>query len=116
MLGEKIKVLRETHGITQEELADAIGLSRPTITKYERNERTPDLIITTRIAEYFGVSMDYLCDRKPSIKEKLAYEIVAMFDRKGLVQSDIESISFKSLLKLMYCMLDVYCSSFKKQG
>jgi transcriptional regulator with XRE-family HTH domain len=114
MLSEKIKELREAHGLTQEELATALGLSRPTITKYERNERVPDLIIATRMAEYFGVSLDYLVGRKPSIKEKIAYEIVAMFNRKGLTDADVESNGFKTLLKLLNCVTDVYCNSNRK--
>jgi transcriptional regulator with XRE-family HTH domain len=114
MLGEKIKELREAHGLTQEELATALGLSRPTITKYERGDRVPDLIIATRMAEYFGVSLDYLVGRKPSIKEKIAYDIVAMFDRKGLTDADAESNGLKSLLKIVSYVFDVYCNTIKK--
>jgi transcriptional regulator with XRE-family HTH domain len=108
MLGEKIKELREARGITQEELAVAMSLSRPTITKYETGERTPDLITATRVAEFFGISLDHLVGHKPSVKEKLAYEIVAMFDRKGLTPDNIESSEFKRLLAVVNYILDTY--------
>jgi transcriptional regulator with XRE-family HTH domain len=114
MLGDNIKELRDAHGLTQEGLATFMGLSRPTITKYERNERVPDLIIATRMAEYFGVSLDYLCGKKPSVKEKVAHEIVAMFDRKGMTDNDVESNGFKALLKVVNYVLDIYCSSIKR--
>jgi transcriptional regulator with XRE-family HTH domain len=110
MLGDKIKELREIHKITQEELANIMGLTRSTIYKYERNERYPDIGTITRMAEYFGVTIDYLCDRKPTAKEKLAYEIVAMFDRKGLAPNDFESIEFKKLFAVVNYVLDIYSS------
>jgi transcriptional regulator with XRE-family HTH domain len=114
MLGEKIKELREARSITQDELATVLGLSRPTITKYERDERVPDLIIANRMAEHFGVSLDYLVGRKPSIKEKIAYEIVAMFERNGLTDDDALSRGFKTLLRLLSCVIEVYSSSKQK--
>jgi transcriptional regulator with XRE-family HTH domain len=114
MLGETIKELRDARDLTQERLAAIMGLSRPTITKYERNERIPDLIIATRMAEYFGVSLDYLCGRKPSAKEKLAYEIVTMFDRRGLIDCNIENNGFRKVLTVVSFALDTYFSSEKK--
>jgi transcriptional regulator with XRE-family HTH domain len=114
MLGDKIKELREIHKITQEGLANIMGLTRSTIYKYERNERYPDIGTITRMAEYFGVTIDYLCDRKPTAKEKLAYEIVAMFDRKGLALKDADSNTMKALLKVVSCVFDEYSSINKK--
>lgn len=105
MLGARIKELRESRGLTQEELAIALGLSRPAVTKYERDERIPDLITAARIAEFFGVSMDYLCGRKLSEKEKLAYEIAAILNQKGV--NDINSEEFKKVMSVFSCILGV---------
>jgi transcriptional regulator with XRE-family HTH domain len=110
MFGDIIKNLRIDHGITQEELASIMDLSRPTITKYETNERVPDLDTITRLADYFGVSVDYLCGRKPNAKEKAAYEIITMFDRKGLTSSDISSNEYKKLFDVVNHVLEIYCN------
>lgn len=114
MFNEIMQELRYAQGLTQEDLAIAMGLSRSTITKYEREERIPDLVIATRMAEYFGVSLDYLCGRRPSAKEKAAYEIVAMFDQKGLTLKDIDSKAMRSMLKVVSCVLDEYKNFNKK--
>ena len=55
----KIKTLRKGKRITQQELADNIGLSRCTIGNYETGRRIPHLPELTLIADYFGVSLDY---------------------------------------------------------
>lgn len=114
MLGDKIKELRKAHGISQEQFANIMGLTRSTIYKYERNERMPDLGTITRMAEYFGVSLDYICDRKPMAKEKLAHKIIAMFDRKGLIEKDAENQTLISILNIVDFVLDEFCKLPKR--
>ena len=60
MLGNRIKLLREEKGIKQEELAKIIDVSPSAIGMYEINKREPNDGITLKLAEYFGVSTDYL--------------------------------------------------------
>lgn len=60
MLRDKIKELRNNKNITQNQLANAIGISKYAIAKYETGEREPSLDIVVKIANYFNVSTDYL--------------------------------------------------------
>jgi len=55
----KLKTLRKTKGITQEQLADGIGTTRATIAGYETGRRNPRLPDLQKIAEFYGVSLDY---------------------------------------------------------
>ncbi len=55
----KLKTLRKAKGITQEQLADAVGISRGAIGGYEIGRRNPRLPDLQKIAEYFGVGLDY---------------------------------------------------------
>lgn len=55
----KIKTLRKGRKITQQELADSIGLNRCTIGNYETGRRVPHLHELTLIANYFGVGLDF---------------------------------------------------------
>lgn len=62
MIGDKIKLLRETKGLTQQQIAQdpAFGIKQGTLSAYERNAREPNIETIRRIAEYFGVTSDYL--------------------------------------------------------
>ena len=56
---EKIKNLRKTKKVNQQELADYLGIKRATISNWEINRRTPSMDDLKRVAEFFGVSLDY---------------------------------------------------------
>jgi len=61
MFGSNLKKLREDAGLSQEQLADVIGVSKSTIGMYEQGKRMPNTnTILKDIASYFGVSIDYL--------------------------------------------------------
>jgi len=57
---KRLKSLREEKQLYQKDLADALGLSRSTITAYEAGKREPDQATLKRIANLFEVSVDYL--------------------------------------------------------
>lgn len=61
-IGNKIKVLRKEKGVTQEELANNVGVSFQAVSKWENNIALPDITLLPILAEYFGVSMDELFD------------------------------------------------------
>lgn len=61
--GEKLKYLREKHGLTQEELGKLVNLTKGNISKYERNTHQPNFDTLTFFADYFCVSLDYLLGR-----------------------------------------------------
>jgi len=59
-IGNVIRRLRLEKGITQEELADALGVGFQAVSKWECGITTPDIALLPKIALYFGVSMDTL--------------------------------------------------------
>ncbi|MBP3618387.1 MAG: helix-turn-helix transcriptional regulator [Lachnospiraceae bacterium] len=61
-IGTKIKELRKQRGITQEQLANSIGISFQAVSKWENNLALPDISLAPILAGYFGVSMDELFD------------------------------------------------------
>lgn len=61
--GDILRELRKKEKITQKELALTLKLSESTIGMYERNERQPDYNTLDSIANYFGVSTDFLLGR-----------------------------------------------------
>ncbi len=59
-LGQKITALRKARGMTQEELSEAIGVTRQTISKWELDASTPDLDYLCKLCDLFGVTADDL--------------------------------------------------------
>ncbi len=58
MLQNNIKQLRQDQGVTQEELAEAVGVSRQTIIAIEKGNYTPSLLLALRIAKYFKAPIE----------------------------------------------------------
>lgn len=58
--GENLKKLRKGRGMTQSELGGKIGLSKAVISKYETGLGYPSFDVLIRIAQFFGVTTDYL--------------------------------------------------------
>ena len=57
---ERLYQLRKGRGISQEELANAVGVSRQAVQKWEAGASTPDLNNLSALAGYFSVTLDYL--------------------------------------------------------
>ena len=79
-IGNKISELRKKRGLSQEELAEKVGVARQTISKWELGETSPDLKQSKELSKIFKVSLDELTDNdikdvlveKTSNTEKLA--------------------------------------------
>lgn len=59
-LAQRLLFLRKEHGKKQTEMAQALGLSISAYCRYEYGEREPTASTIIRMAQYFGVSTDYL--------------------------------------------------------
>ena len=69
---ENLKKLRNEFGISQQTLADKIGVSQQSVNKYENHGVEPDITTLISIADFFNVTVDYLIGRvadKSSIPE-----------------------------------------------
>lgn len=60
MFKDNLISLRKHAGVSQEELANVIGVSRQSISKYENGTTEPDLTHLAKLREYFAVSYDSL--------------------------------------------------------
>ena len=65
MLDEKIRDLRKQNGISQEELAENLGVSRQSISLWETGQTTPTIENIVALADIFGVSTDVLLKEQP---------------------------------------------------
>lgn len=68
---ENLVELRKYHDFSQEELADMIGVSRQTLSKYETGESLPDIEKCKRLADVFGVTIDDLISHDKKNEDNL---------------------------------------------
>lgn len=71
--GEKLKQLRKTNNISQEELAEILDVSRQTISRWESSLTTPDLISLEKICQHFHLSYDELLENKKTKKKNIIF-------------------------------------------
>ena len=69
IISEKIMSLRKQYGWSQEELADLVGVSRQSVSKWESAASMPDIQKIIKLSEVFGVSVDYLLKDEMDLPE-----------------------------------------------
>ena len=76
MIGAQLKELRKKANLTQIEFAEKFNISKGTIAMWETDKRQPDHETLLKIADFFGVSTDYILGRTPIEKnvEAFSYE------------------------------------------
>jgi transcriptional regulator with XRE-family HTH domain len=94
---KKLKALRSENKVTQRQLAELLGIGRPTIAGYETKGKQPDFDKVIEIADYFNVSIDYLLGRSP-IRTPYSKDLIEStkshnnLDVSGLPADDIEKV------------------------
>ncbi len=69
-IGERLKKLRLDAGLSQKEVAESLKMSKPIVSQYESNQRTPSVGKLIRFSRFYNASLDYICE---NIDEKNAY-------------------------------------------
>ena len=60
IIKDRIQCLRKNKGLSQEELADKVGVSRQAVSKWENNKSIPDISILQNISKMFNIDLNYL--------------------------------------------------------
>ena len=71
MLNQRIKELRLARGINQVKLAEALGVTKQSVSNWENDNIQPSIEILIKLAEYFCVSTDYLL----GLEEKITLDV-----------------------------------------
>ena len=85
-LGATLSLLRRQKGLTQKEMGLCLNLSISAISSYEKDVHAPDLHMLCRLAEFFGVTTDYLLGRK---KYRCPPEILNQYVSKDYTLHDV---------------------------
>lgn len=75
MLNENLRNLRKAHNMTQQNMADVLGLERSAYTCYETGKTNPSVDSMKKICDIFNISMGYLCgveENRPELRKAKA--------------------------------------------
>ncbi|MBQ9796531.1 MAG: helix-turn-helix transcriptional regulator [Clostridia bacterium] len=82
---DNFKSMRKQRGLTQEQIAETLGVSCQAVSKWETNSSYPDISLLPIIADYFGVSVDYLIghDTSKQVEEinTVCVQVGELFDQ-----------------------------------
>lgn len=93
-LGKNISELRKKNNLTQEELANMLGVSPQAVSKWENDTACPDIALLPKIAEIFGVTIDELMNEQGSIHSQKA--VNSKMQTKRIIQIHVLSADGKS--------------------
>ena len=100
-LSKRIFELRKAKGLSQEQLAEKIGVSRQSISKWESGESTPEMERLVELSKVFNVTTDYLL--KPNEGDNLAIRAETIEKKQEHVQADIQKQQAKSY-RILSCI------------
>lgn len=83
-LSEKIKYIRRTFDLSQEEFAEKINVSRQVVTKWENDGGIPEISNLKLLAELFGTSIDFLLDDEKQVEHPILIEKIVMKEKNTL--------------------------------
>lgn len=98
-IGAKIKNLRKSRKLTQEDFANKIGISRSTLSCYETNQRTPNLKTLQIICEAFAVGLDYFGINAKDEAFELLARAKEVFENDG-VPHETKEVLYHEFMKL----------------
>ena len=84
----RLRGLRKNAGLSQKELAKTLAISQPTVCAWEKGEKEPSSKSAAKLADYFGVSMDYLLGRSDNSSPQKEQPIISEND--GLFREVIQ--------------------------
>ena len=87
-IGDRIQNLRKTKGMSQEELADAVGVSRQAVSKWESEQAAPDLEKVIIMSDLFEVTTDYLLKGIEPVRTDDHKTMADILDRKVLTEKN----------------------------
>lgn len=102
-LGENIKKLRRERNLTQENLAEFLGVTFQSVSNWERGESYPDITMLPEIAGFFKVSVDELLGMHKADAEKKVYEYLSFYETQRYKDTPLTFTKFQQAVKDFPC-------------
>lgn len=108
-LGKKLYELRKNKHYSQEQLAEKLGVSRQTVSNWELNQTTPDLLQAKEIANFYQISLDELVGINK--KEILTTKVSNVEKLAGIILTILKVIGVLFILYFIFMIIAVVCFS-----
>lgn len=115
-IGEVIRKYRREKQMTQEEMANALGVTAPAVNKWEKGNTVPDVLLLAPIARLLGISTDILLSYQEELSEKELNDILTVISEKTKEGSYAEALAllkekteeFPNCEKLAVCATQMF--------
>lgn len=103
-VGERIADLRKEQNLSQGNLADALGISRQAVSKWENDQAYPDTLKLIQLAEVLNTEVEYLATgRKPMYEEApIVLNMVKKVDKVVEVEKIVEKPVIRRIVRIQY--------------
>ena len=116
--GTRMKELRTSRNLKQDEMANILGIAPSTVGAYERNTREPTFELVVKMADYFNVSLDYMfcrTDDKRTLDEALkdnSYDLKE-FLRNNYVLFNGNELSLEDKQRILDVLLGLFWNDIR---
>ena len=111
-LGERIKTCRQKVGMSQEKVAELVGVSRQAVTKWEANQSAPNTENLFKLAEIFGTTVDMLLEAEKETKQSPAEQIYYLYkmeeEKKVNLKKKTRKRNIRNALFIVLGYLSIY--------
>lgn len=113
-IANRLVHLRRKHGLSQEELAEKLGISRQAVSKWERAESSPDTDNLIGIARLYNVSLDELLktDEDPECLRAQAREKEEEQDSRKETKSPLYKFPYPVAAVILFFLIGFFCKGF----
>lgn len=105
---KNLRLLREKHGVSQQKLAEAIGLTQQSINKYENHKIEPDIATLMLIADFFHTSVDFLIGHSEAQAEREGVPVYRLSADEVKLINQYRQLSLKEKDSI-HLVMDNYC-------
>ena len=102
-IGQRLKTLRKEAGLSQKQVAEALKMSKPIVSQYESDQRTPSVPKLIRFSRFYKASLDYICENVEKKDELIAlflsfFHLTSFFIKRFVIMN----LSLKNTYSFLY--------------
>ncbi|WP_378954581.1 helix-turn-helix domain-containing protein [Pelosinus sp. sgz500959] len=102
MIGHKLKLLRESKKLSQNHVADAIGIDNTSLSKYENDKNIPDLYTLHALSKFYCVPLTYFLPTKHTEQIELTSVLEHQVSFDGYILNDYDKSKIFRILHILF--------------